>query len=141
MTNMLIKAIEIALCFHGRQLDKAGMPYILHPLHVMDKVNGIEAKIVAVLHDTVEDTNLTLEALANAGFDDTIVNAIDAISKRKGETNEDYWTRVKSNKLALQVKLVDIAHNSSEERLAALSDEQATYLRDKYAKAKAFLLA
>lgn len=137
-SSFLTLAIRIALGAHGDTLDKGGMPYILHPLHVMDCVDSIDAKIVAVLHDTIEDTSQTLVGLWTAGFSDEIIDAIDAISKRKGEKNQDYWARVKANPLALRVKLADIAHNSSEGRLAALPKEEADYLRNKYSKARDF---
>lgn len=132
-------AIDIAIHAHDMQLDKGGMLYVLHPLHVMDSVDGIDAKIVAVLHDVVEDTETTLANLAEYEFPQEIIDAIDAITKRKGEKKEAYWARVKANPLALQVKLADIAHNSSEGRLAALSSDERNYLRTKYAKALAFL--
>jgi (p)ppGpp synthase/HD superfamily hydrolase len=137
----LVAAIDLALRAHGTQVDKAGMPYILHPLHVMGLVHGIDAKIVAVLHDVVEDTDATLLDIANhqVEFSHEIVQAVDAITKRDGETNREYWTRVRANPLALRVKLADIAHNSSEERLSALSLEEAGYLRQKYRNAFAFL--
>jgi (p)ppGpp synthase/HD superfamily hydrolase len=135
---MLEQAIEIALSAHRGQIDKGGMLYILHPLYVMSCVDEIDTKIVAVLHDVVEDTNITLEYLSEH-FSKTIVDAIGAITHRKGESNKEYWKRVKANPLALQVKLADIAHNSSEKRLAALSKEEQEYLRGKYKAAIEFL--
>lgn len=132
-------AIDIAVHAHDMQLDKGGMLYILHPLHVMDSVDGIDAKIVAVLHDVVEDTETTLENLAAYEFPQEILDAIDAITKRDGEKKEAYWARVKANPLALQVKFADIAHNSSPARLASLSKDEAEYLAGKYAKAINFL--
>lgn len=139
--QQLVAAIGIALRAHGMQLDKGGLPYILHPLHVMDAVEGLDAKIVAVLHDVVEDTDVTLQNIADheVGFSDEIINAIRAITKLKGERKEDYWARVKADPLALKVKLADIAHNSSHKRLAALSPDEAQYLKKKYEKAVAFL--
>lgn len=136
--KLLVRAITIAVQAHGTDTDKGGMPYILHPLHVMDCVEGIDAKIVAVLHDTVEDTNITLVLLRAMNFPERIVQAIDAITKRKGEKNVAYWQRVKANPLALQVKFADMAHNYSEGRLAALTKEEAEYLRRKYDEARAF---
>jgi (p)ppGpp synthase/HD superfamily hydrolase len=132
-------AIDIAIHAHDMQLDKGGMLYVLHPLHVMDTVEGIDAKIVAVLHDVIEDTETTLENLAAYEFPQEILDAIDAITKRKGEKKEAYWARVKANPLATRVKLADIAHNTSEARLAALSEDERQYLKGKYAKALAFL--
>lgn len=153
----LMMAIELAVKAHGMQLDKGGMLYVLHPLHVMDSVDGIDAKIVAVLHDVIEDTDVEIAVLyeneENDGkryllyeklseyydFGDEIIDAIDAITKREGEKKEAYWARVKANPLATRVKLADIAHNCSPQRLAVLSTDEANYLRSKYTKALAFL--
>ena len=139
----LVAAIELAVHSHGPQLDKGGLPYILHPLHVMGCVDSIDAKIVAVLHDVVEDTATTLGWIKNheAGFSKEIIDAIDAITKRKREKKEDYWARVKANPLALQVKLWDMAHNCSPKRLAVLSLKEADYLVKKYDTARAFFAA
>lgn len=155
--EQLRAAIELAVKAHGTQLDKGGMLYVLHPIHVMDQVDEIDAKIVAVLHDVIEDTEVEIAVLYDEGqndgkryllyenlseyyeFDDHIIEAIDAITKRDGEKKEAYWARVKACPLALQVKLVDIAHNCSPQRLAALSTGEAEYLKEKYRKAIAFL--
>ncbi len=138
--EMLLMAIGVAINCHHDQVDKSGSLYILHPLHVMDSVEGIDAKTVAVLHDTIEDTSLYLSDLEDMGFPKHILQAIDSITKRKGEKLESYWARIKENQLAIQVKLADIAHNSSEERLAKLSKEEADYLRNKYERARKFIL-
>lgn len=137
----LVAAIELAVLSHGMQLDKGGLPYILHPLHVMDCVDGIDAKIVAVLHDVVEDTETTLDDIRQheVSFSLEIVDAIDAITKRKHEKKEDYYARVKASKLATRVKLADMDHNTSEKRLAALPPNEQEYLRAKYAAAREFL--
>jgi len=148
----LLQAINLALLAHGSQLDKAGMPYILHPLYVMGQVDSTDAKIVAVLHDVIEDTAVTfvynriceLVGISLWGttyfFEDKILHALEAITHRKGETNIQYWTRVKANPLALTVKLADIAHNSSEGRLAALPKGEQERLRAKYHMAREYLL-
>lgn len=135
-------AMEVASKAHEGQLDKAGQPYILHPMHVAASMDAtdIDGRIVAALHDVVEDTDVTLyDLLFEYGFHDSIIAAVDAISKRDVETNEQYWARVKTNQLALRVKLKDIAHNSSEARLASLPMEEAEYLRGKYQRAVTFL--
>lgn len=144
-------AIELAVKAHGMQRDKSGNLYLLHPFHVMDQVEGIDAKIVAVLHDVIEDTGAEIIRYSEYEryisydievyeFSQHIIDAIDAITKRDGEKKEAYWARVKANPLALQVKLADIAHNSSAQRLAALPESEAKYLQEKYKKALAFLL-
>lgn len=137
--NDIETAIKIALAAHKGQRDKAGFPYILHPLHVMGQMNSENQMIVAVLHDTVEDTELTLEGLYLEGFSDRVVRAVDAITKRDGEFYRDYLKRVKSNPLALSVKLADIGHNSSPKRLENLDAKTSEYLATKYKKALDFL--
>lgn len=137
-TELLDLAIVTAVEFHKGQVDKGGLPYILHPLAVMGTVEGFEPKMVAVLHDAVEDTDCSLRML-RIDFPDSIVDAVDAISKREGEKLEAYWTRVKANPLALLVKRADIAHNTSPARLACLPYDQQEYLSNKYAKALDFL--
>jgi len=137
--QLLNVAIILATNAHAGQNDKAGQPYILHPLTVMLSCESIEQKIVAVLHDIVEDTKVTLEYLDTYGFPQHIVAAIDCISMRKGETNLQYYERIKSNPLALAVKRMDIAHNSSEARLVHLPVEEQDRLKKKYNKAKEIL--
>jgi GTP diphosphokinase / guanosine-3',5'-bis(diphosphate) 3'-diphosphatase len=120
---MLNKAIEIARIAHNGQVDKAGKPYIEHPLRVMNNVETIEEKIVAVLHDAVEDSDLTLEDLTAAGFSDIIVEAIDAISKRSEEKRKDYLQRVSNNKIALKVKIADMTDNMDISRIPNPTDK------------------
>jgi (p)ppGpp synthase/HD superfamily hydrolase len=137
-TDLLDLAILTAVEFHMGQVDKGGLPYILHPLAVMGSVEGFDAKMVAVMHDVVEDTTCTLRTLETA-FPAHVVAAVDAISKREGERKEAYWARVKADPLALRVKLADIAHNTSPKRMAVLRASEREYLQKKYRKALAFL--
>ena len=118
---MLVKAFVLAYMAHRGQKDKAGKPYILHPVNVAKRVKGKERKIVALLHDIVEDTEITLDKLEKMGFGDEIVEAVKAITKIKGENYEDYLKRVKNNDIAKDVKLADLAHNSDLNRLKAVS--------------------
>jgi (p)ppGpp synthase/HD superfamily hydrolase len=122
-------------------VDKGGLPYILHPLAVMLSLpaSDVEARIVAVLHDVVEDTETTLEKLSE-WMPDHLLAAVDAMSKRKGESNRAYWTRCKANAIAARVKVADMAHNSSPDRLACLSYEEQEYLSKKYEEALAFFV-
>jgi (p)ppGpp synthase/HD superfamily hydrolase len=133
------RAINVALVAHHGQRDKAGLPYILHPLYVMGQMKSENQMIVAVLHDIIEDTELTLSDLRSEGFSERIVRAVDAMTKRDGEFYRDYLKRVKRDPLALSVKLEDIRHNSSPERLENLPQDTAEYLATKYKKALDFL--
>ena len=117
MKKLLNKAIALARIAHERQVDKGGKAYINHPLRVMNNVGTIDEKIVAVLHDAVEDSELTLEDLRREGFSDGIVEAIDAISKRSGEKRKEYLKRVKSNSIALTVKIADMRDNADISRI------------------------
>ena len=136
---MLVEAISLANDFHFGQVDKIGMPYILHPLAVMESVDGLHAKTVAVLHDVLEDTPCTLGTLKV--FPESVWSAVEAMTHRKGETNLAYWGRVKVNPLALEVKLADIAHNTSPKRMECLDEATQARLKKKYAKALDFLLS
>lgn len=82
--------MKIAEKAHAGQIDKAGCKYINHPIHVADSVNTEDDKIVAYLHNVVEDTSMTIEDLANEGFSKTIILAIDTIAKKKNESYEEY---------------------------------------------------
>lgn len=117
MKELLNKAIALAKIAHERQVDKGGQAYIDHPLRVMNAVETVEEKIVGVLHDAVEDSELTLEDLRREGFPDSIVEAIDAISKRSGEKRQEYLKRVKSNSIALTVKIADMRDNADISRI------------------------
>jgi (p)ppGpp synthase/HD superfamily hydrolase len=116
--SLLQRAIAIAAKAHEGQVDKAGNPYLAHPLFVMENVNSIEEKIVAVLHDAVEDSELTLEQLRSEGFPEVLVSAIAAITKIEGEAYAAYLERVIANPIALRVKIADVTHNLDLGRIA-----------------------
>jgi len=114
---MYRKALRIAKKAHRGQVDKGGRAYIHHPRRVAALVKSDEAKIVAVLHDVCEDTFITLSDLRAKGFSESVVEAIDAITKRKDEDYLTYITRVKENELATFVKIADATHNSDISRI------------------------
>lgn len=116
--ELLNQAIALAHQAHAGQVDKGGHPYIGHPLRVMAAVEDGEAKIVAVLHDAIEDTDLTLADLGDRGFPPQIIQALDAITKREGESYETYLQRVITNPLALGVKIADMEDNCDLSRIA-----------------------
>ena len=138
---LLEKAILVATMSHEGQVDKGGLPYILHPLAVMLSLpaDDVSGRIVAVLHDVVEDTSTTLLNLSS-WLPIAELQAVDAMSKRKGESNRDYWTRCKANPIAARVKVADMRDNSSPERLACLSYAEQEYLSEKYKEALAFFV-
>ena len=127
----LNKAYEIASMAHKNQKDKGGIEYINHPVAVSMLVGSLEEKIVALLHDVVEDTHVTLAELKSFGFNDNVIAAIDAISRKAGESTNDYMNRVKNNKLACSVKKADLLHNMDISRLKVVKKKDLERL-DKY---------
>lgn len=115
MSN-LDRAIIVATRAHSGQTDRAGQPYILHPLRVMLKMSSEEARIVAVLHDVLEDTDVTAHDLAAEGFSEEIVEAVQAMSRREGEDYQDFVRRAKQNSIARTVKIADIEDNMDPSR-------------------------
>ncbi len=131
-TFTLDDAIQLARRAHEGQLDKSGRPYIAHPLRVMGHVKGEHERMTAVLHDVVEDTDVTLEDLTAAGCPAEVLEAVAAISKLPGEPQADYLTRVMANPIALLVKRADIADNMSEDRMGRLDPATQQRLLAKY---------
>ncbi|HEY9298224.1 MAG TPA: GTP pyrophosphokinase [Phormidium sp.] len=128
-TELLDKAIALAQTAHANQVDKAGAPYIGHPLRVMNSLSSVAEKIVGVLHDSIEDSELTLEDLENAGFPDEIIEAIEAITKRPHEHYQAYLNRVIGNALALRVKIADMLDNMDIKRIAEPTEKDWKRLR------------
>lgn len=106
---MLDKAIRIAAKAHEGQMDKAGQPYILHPLRVMFMRRNETERICAVLHDVIEDSDITIEYLRKKGFAEEVLSALDALTKRENENYDDFISRVIENKTACKVKLADLS--------------------------------
>jgi (p)ppGpp synthase/HD superfamily hydrolase len=110
------RALQIAAKAHEGQRDKEGLPYILHPLRAMMRVEGEDARIVAVLHDVIEDTPVTADDLRAAGFTEAVVAAVVCVTHPKGEPYADYVVRCKRNAVARRVKLADLEDNSRLDR-------------------------
>ena len=121
--RLLARAIAIAAEAHQDQLDKAGAPYILHPLRMMEKARSLPEKIVAVLHDVVEDSEWTLDRLKAEGFSEEIIDAVDCLTHRENESYEAFTERVLTNSLAIQVKLLDLEDNMTLTRLSQLTEK------------------
>lgn len=119
----LDRAILVAVQAHHGQKDRYGQPYILHPIRVMMRVKTKKEKIVAVLHDVIEDSSLTLENLKAKGFSDEIVQAVDCLTKREGEPYEAHVDKARQNDLALPVKIADLEDNMDPKRIDVFSDE------------------
>ena len=115
--STLDRAIEIAIRAHAEQTDKGGEPYILHPLRVMLRMGTSEQRIVAVLHDVVEDSEITLEDLRLEGFSAVVLDALQALTKQPGEDRLSAAKRAAQLPLARAVKLADNAENSDLSRI------------------------
>ena len=128
------RAISMALKAHQGQLDKGGHPYILHPLAVMNRVHTLDEKMVAVLHDVVEDSDVTLEELRREGFEAPIIEAVALLTKLEGESYEQFIDKVSTHTLARQVKIADIQENMDLSRIPNPTDDDRRRL-DKYKRA------
>jgi len=131
---ILDRAVTLAIDAHEGQLDKGGQPYVLHPLRVMAALagRGEAVQAVGVLHDVVEDTPVTLEALRLMGFPEEVVRGVDAMSRRDGEVYREYVDRVAADPVGLVVKEADVRDNLSPERLAALPEKEARSMSKRY---------
>ena len=140
-TPLTIKAMDIAYAAHHGQVDKAGVPYIFHPLHLAEQMDDEISCCAALLHDTVEDTDVTLEVLAK-DFPVDVVEAVRLLTHEPDTDYFDYVRAIRTNPIAMKVKLADLAHNSDATRFAGVPVPEGKIgcLRDKYAKAKAILL-
>ena len=123
MPQTLERAIAIAATAHAGQVDKGGAPYILHPLKVMLRMNTLEERIVAVLHDVVEDCDISLDDLRKEGFSEEVLTAIQSVTKVPGESYEDFVERAAQNPIGRVVKLADLEENSDLSRIASPSWE------------------
>ena len=111
MSQYLHKAITIACESHQGQFSINGEPYILHPLRLLVKAKSNEEKIIAILHDVIEKTNISLADLKNKGFDQNIISSIDSLSRRGSESYFEYIERLMNNKISVKIKLLDLADN------------------------------
>lgn len=136
----LERAIEIAARTHAGQTDKGGAPYILHPLRVMLRVAPGAQQIVAVLHDVVEDSDVTFEDLEREGFAAEVISGLRAVTKVAGESYEDFVARAALDPVGKAVKLADLMENSDLSRIAEPSRKDLERV-EKYGRAIRYLMA
>ena len=136
--SMFDLALSIAKKAHKGQYDKAGVDYIEHPLFVASLVDTQEEKAVALLHDGLEDSPYTAEKLILASLPETVVSAVQILTKKKGQDYQQYLELVKSSPIARRVKLADLKHNSDLSRLATVTEKDLERL-EKYKKAIDYL--
>jgi len=127
-------AIAFAVEAHRGVPGRSGQPYILHPLRVMFSCETEVERIVAVLHDVVEDTDCTFEDLRKKGFSEEVLAALDCVTKRDGESYEDFVERAAANPVARRVKLADLKDNMDLNRLPSLGEKDLARMQ-KYVKA------
>lgn len=127
-------AVSIAARAHRGQKDKAGAPYLLHPLRMMLRMDTEAAMMAAVLHDVVEDTEWTLDRLREAGFSEEVLEAVDCLTHRDGESYEEFVERVRTNLIARQVKIADLEDNMNVRRMNRLGTNELERM-EKYHRA------
>lgn len=140
-TEMTIKAMKIAYEAHLGQLDYNDVPYIFHPYHLAEQMDDEVSCTVSLLHDVIEDTELTLADLEQI-FPAQVVEIVRLLTHDENIDYFDYIREIKKNPIATKVKLEDLKHNSDESRSIGsnLTEEQLLYWKTKYAKAKEILL-
>ena len=136
--STLERAITIAAQAHAGQADKAGAPYILHPLRVMLRMNTDEERMVAVLHDVIEDSDWTLDRLRAEGFPEAVLTGIESMTRNPEETYEEYVLRAGRNAIGRRVKLADLEDNSDLSRIAQPTEKDRARI-EKYRRAIALL--
>ncbi len=137
-TNETKKALKLCFEAHKDQVDKSGMPYVFHPFHLAEQMEGETETVVALLHDVVEDTLYTLEDLTEKGFSKDVTDALALLTHDDDTPYMDYVAKIKENPVAKAVKLADLRHNSDITRLDEIT-EKALKRRENYLAAIAFL--
>ena len=132
-------ALRIAIKAHEGQKDKSEREYIMHPIRVAERCKGPRARIVALLHDTIEDTGVTIDYLRSEGFPEEIIGAVLSVTKQEGEDYEDFVRRAAENVIAREVKIADLEDNMDIRRLKDITDEDVARLR-KYLRAWQYLI-
>ena len=133
-TTLTKKALRMAFDAHKNQTDKTGLPYVFHPFHLAEQMDTEEEVITALLHDIVEDTDLTLEDLRVCGFPDRVLAALSLLTHQDGIDYMDYIETIRSDPLAARVKLADLRHNSDLTRWDTV-DGKTRQRQEKYMKA------
>ena len=127
--DLLSHALDLAAKYHSGTLDRYGAPYIFHPLRVMDRVSSPDEKIIALLHDVIEDCDVTPEMLLGEGFPASIVSDIDRLSRREGEDYDVYISRVMTSQRAARVKIADLEDNMDIRRMNSIEQVDLERLR------------
>ena len=138
MDELLEIAIKLAEKYHKGQFDKGGKPYIEHPLRVMESVESLEEKVLAVLHDVLEDCDVYKDQIIKEGIPEYLVEKLEILCKGKNEKYFDYIDRIKADQSAINVKLSDLKDNMNLKRLKEVTEKDINRI-EKYKKAKEIL--
>ena len=133
-TEMTKKAMQIAYEAHHGQEDKGGVPYIFHPLHMAEQMDDEIAVIAALLHDVVEETDVSMKKLRKHGFSNEALEAVELLTHRKEDSYPEYIEKLKPNPVAKKVKIADLKHNSDSSRYPG-EYKKLTKKLEKYLKA------
>lgn len=133
------KAVNLMFEAHKEQRDKSGLPYVFHPFHLAEQMEDETTTVVALLHDVVEDSDYTLDDLRRMGFSQEVCEAVDLMTHREGVPYMEYVRRIKTNPVAVKVKLADLRHNSDMTRMEAPT-ERDLQRAEKYREAMRLLL-
>lgn len=138
-TPLTVKAIKLAFEKHEGQTDKAGLPYVLHPIHLAESMTDEISTVAAVLHDVIEDTDCTFAQLEEMGFPEESIDAIRLLTHDENEPYLEYVRRIGANPVARKVKLADLKHNSDLTRIPNVTQRDLERV-EKYRKAMAILM-
>ena len=133
-TPMTKKALKLCFEAHKNQIDKTGMPYVFHPFHLAEQMDDEISTVCALLHDVVEDSEMTLEGLSEMGFPEEVLEVLSLLTHAEGVPYMDYIREIKKNPIAIKVKLADLKHNSDLTRLDKV-DKWAIKRNQKYKEA------
>lgn len=133
-TALTKKAMKISFDAHKNQVDKSGIPYVFHPFHLAEQMTDEDTTIAALLHDTVEDTNLTFDYLREQGILEHIIVALKLLTHDESVPYLDYIKLIKVNDIAKAVKIADLRHNSDLTRLDEIGEKDMARV-EKYKKA------
>ncbi len=128
--STLERAIAIAAVAHEGQQDGGGAPYILHSLRLMLSANTVDERIVAVLHDTVENAGWSLQRLRQEGFSDAVIIALDSLTPHLDESFDSLIQRAAANPIARKVKLADLIDNLKLNRLTKVTEHDLARMEE-----------
>lgn len=137
-TSLTKKALKLCFEAHKEQVDKTGLPYVFHPFHLAEQMDDEISTVCALLHDVVEDTEITLNDLRREGYPEEVIEVLTLLTHDENVPYMDYVEKIATNPTAKKVKIADLLHNSDTTRLDYI-DEWAMKREEKYKKALAFL--